>query len=114
MTFNPGWVPGRWQALCDVCGFKFHSDKLRKRWDGLFVCDKDWEARNPQDFIKLRAERITPPWTRPEASDAFINICYMWDRSSYADLASADCAVVGNTALSFAFLYGLKFPSAAE
>jgi hypothetical protein len=114
MTFNPGWRSGRWQAICDVCGFKFHSDRMRKRWDGLFVCEKDWETRNPQDFLKLHAERITPPWTRPESGDVFVNVCYIWERASYADLGTADCMVVGNTAQPYLFLLGLRDPAAAE
>ena len=114
MTYKPGWQGGRWSAICDVCGFRFHSDRLKKRWDSLMVCEKDWETRNPQDFIKLHSERITPPWTRPEPTDAFLEVCYLWALSAYADLAEADCALADNTTFTYAFLSGLRDPAAAE
>jgi hypothetical protein len=114
MSYKPGWKPGRWSAICDVCGFRFHSDQLYKRWDGLEVCRKDLEARHPMDFIRAFKEKITPDWVRPEPSDTMQNVCYIWDSSGYADLASADCAHADGHAQTYAFLYGLKFPSAAE
>jgi hypothetical protein len=70
-----GWIPGRWSAICDVCGFKFKSDEILDRWDGLKVCKKDWETRHPQDFVRGRSEKVTPPWTRPEPEDTFLNVC---------------------------------------
>jgi hypothetical protein len=32
-----------------VCGFEFRKRDLHKRWDGLLVCWKDLDERNPQD-----------------------------------------------------------------
>lgn len=56
-----------WNAICDSCGFKFKSDQLRKRWDGLMVDDACWETRQPQDFIRAVKETSnTLPWTRPD------------------------------------------------
>ena len=91
------WTPGVWSAICDVCGFKYKSTELRKRWDGLMVCDDDFETRHPQDFIRTRSERIVPPWTRPEPEDTFSLFCDAWTSSSYADYGTADCATVGQT-----------------
>lgn len=108
MSYSPGWKPGRWSAICDICGFRFHSDALRDRWDGLKVCRKDWEARHPQDFIKAHKENITPPWTRPEPEDEFLEICYLWAQSAYAGLATAGCSRAGNNDYSYAFLLGLR------
>lgn len=59
---------GDWNALCDVCGFKFKASMLQKRWDGAMVCASDWETRHPQDFLRVRKERISVPWTRPDVS----------------------------------------------
>ena len=89
MTYSPGWEPGRWSAICDVCGFRFHSNELQLRWDGLRTCRKDWETRHPQDYIKAIKDDITPPWVRPEAEDSFVEVCYLWERSAYAGLGSA-------------------------
>ena len=109
MSYKPGWVPGRWSAICDVCGFRYHSDQIRERWDGLKVCSKDWEQRHPQDFIKAIKEDITPPWTRVEPTpDTYINVCYLWQISAYTGLATADCARADNTTYPYLFLLDLS------
>ena len=72
MTYKGKW-PGTWASICDVCGFRFPSDKLKDRWDGLKVCHNDWESRHPQDFIKIREEKIAPDWVRPVAPDTFVS-----------------------------------------
>lgn len=66
------YAHGQWNVICDVCGGKFKSNELRKRWDNLMVCSGDWEPRQPQDFVKGVADIQAPPWTRPEQSDVFI------------------------------------------
>ncbi len=110
MSYTPGWKPGRWSAICDVCGFRFHSDALRDRWDGLKVCQKDWEPRHPQDFLRARTERITPPWVRPEAEDNFDNApaCYVYTVSAYAGLGTAGCMQAGITQLPYQLLLELS------
>lgn len=70
---------GDWLAVCDRCGFTFKSHQLRKEWTGLRVCDGPstngcWETRHPQEFVKGREDRQTPPWTRPEAPDVFLPV----------------------------------------
>lgn len=96
MADSTGWKPGRWKAVCDRCGFRFHSDALKEEWTGLMVCSGCWETRHPQDFIKVPLERITPPWTRVEAGDVFVPICYIWENSCYTGLAVPGCAIAGN------------------
>ena len=65
-------VLGDWNAICDVCGFKFKASQMKKRWDGLMVCHSDYELRNPQDFLRLPKEQINTPWSRPEHTDVFL------------------------------------------
>ena len=36
------------------------------QWDGLFVKKEYWEARHPQDRVKVVADKIAPPIVRPE------------------------------------------------
>lgn len=58
-----------WNAICDSCGFKFKSDQLKKRWDGLMVDEACWEPRQPQDFLRaVRETSNTLPWTRPDVT----------------------------------------------
>jgi hypothetical protein len=100
---------GDWLAVCDICGFRFKASKLRKNWKNEMVCEEDFELRHPQEFIRVRPEKIAVPWARPE-TDIMLFICYIWARSAYADLAEADCAQADFTPLSYAELFAMKFP----
>lgn len=106
-------VLGQWNAICDVCGFKKKSSEVRKRWDGLMVCPEDWEERHPQDLLRVKPEKIVPPWVRPEPPDTFITVCNIWESSPYADLAAANCAHadVGSPDLPYALLYKMYLES---
>jgi len=58
---------GTWNAVCMVCDKKVKADQLRKRWDGVWVCEEDWEPRHPQDLIKTpRDESNKLPFTSVE------------------------------------------------
>lgn len=63
------YLPGAWNAICDICGFKFKSTELRENWKGLRVCDDDFEHRNMLDFPFVRVDQIGVPWTRLEVVD---------------------------------------------
>jgi hypothetical protein len=62
---------GQNNVICDRCGFKFKSSDLHKTWNGLWVCQRDWEPRHPQDFVKGVLDNQRAPLSRPEAPDAF-------------------------------------------
>lgn len=100
---------GDWNAICDVCGFKFKASELRKRWDGLYVCTKDWEQRHESDLLRVKPEKITPPWVRPEPDDTFLNVCDIWTTSPMADFGTADCMRVGGNT-SIPILIELFYP----
>lgn len=70
---NPGYQAGNHWVICDRCGVAVRSKEIKKTWDGLAVCDDDWEPRHPQDFVRGREDNITPQGpVRPEPRD--INI----------------------------------------
>lgn len=73
MSYRSRYDKGDWKVICDVCGREFKASILRQRWDGLMVCQDDWEPRQPQDFVRGVADVQAPPWTRPEASDTFVS-----------------------------------------
>jgi len=73
---------GAWNCICDSCGFKYKSTELRKRWDGLMVCKKDWNPRQPQDFVRGKADPQAPPWSRPEPADVFVSSSFVLDISN--------------------------------
>ena len=97
------YKPGSWNVHCDVCGFKFKSDQVMKRWDGLMVCENDFEHDHPQKFLRVREDRQSVPFVRKQADDTFIaDTCDFWGASPMADYAVADCAYVGgNTSIDF-------------
>jgi len=102
---------GNWNAICDVCGFRFKASELKQDWKGLRVCQQDYELRHPQDFIRVRGDNPAVPWTRPEGEDIFVApACYLWDQSCYTGLAVTGCAQVGWQKFTSVELYNLKFP----
>lgn len=66
------WKRGEFKFICDVCGFEYHSGQMRMRWDGLRVCPKDWNIRQPQDFVRSIPDPQALPWSRPDVSPTFI------------------------------------------
>lgn len=63
---GPAYIPGDYWRICAVCGFKCRASQTSKRWDGLIVCEADFETRHPQDFVKGRLDRQNVPNPRPE------------------------------------------------
>jgi len=72
-------VLGDWNAICDVCGFKYKASELKDRWDGLKVCKEDWEPRHPQDFVRTPKDDQSVAWTRSEPADSFVDVTYAVD-----------------------------------
>lgn len=105
---------GDWNAVCDICGFRFKASKLKKNWKGQYVCEADFELRHPQEFVRVRPEKISVPWARPESDLEIGPACFIWDQSAYTGLAVVGCARVGNVRPVNPFtsiqLYALKFP----
>ena len=72
---------GDWNFICDVCGFKFKASEGMKRWDGVYVCRKDFEMRHPQERRRGIKDPQAVEWTRPESPDVFIT-----DADPYVEL----------------------------
>src|SRR6266511_658596 len=102
------FASGQHNILCDVCGFKFKSDQIRKRWDGLMVCAKDYELDHPSKYIRVRETGIAVPDIREENLNNMPYICYIYARPAYADLGEADCMRADLAAPSYQFLLALK------
>ena|ERR1700752_3059590 len=107
--YGDWFKPGAWNAICDICGLRFKSDQLRKNWKSEMVCRGCFEMRHPQEFIRVRPEKIAAPWVRPEGADQFQFVCFLWGQSAYADLGEADCMRADYTPQSFLQLYQLKW-----
>ncbi len=59
-------------AICDICGFMFYMSQTRKTWEGLRVCEKDWDPKHPQLTIRGLPDRQAVYDGRPEPKDVFI------------------------------------------
>lgn len=86
------YLAGQFNAICDRCGFKFKSGELKRDWQGLMVCDKDFELRNQQDLIRVKAERAIPTWSRPRPEDIFLFVsCTLQGTQGVAGIGVAGC-----------------------
>jgi hypothetical protein len=94
------FVSGDWNAICDVCGTKTKASKLKKRWDGFWVCTNDFESRQPLDFLRVRPDKGSVPWSRPEATDSFLYICYIDGISASPGSMMPGCSIPGNPVIS--------------
>ena len=95
---------GNWNAICDSCGRKYKASMLRKRWDGLMVCEQDYETRHPSDFLRVQRERIAVPWARPVPTDTFIPVIYICTQegsTAIAGMMVAGCSTAGSYSGSF-------------
>ena len=99
---------GVWNVICDVCGFEFKSDEVKKRWDGLMVCDGDFEHDHPQKYLRVRETGLAVPYVRAEPEDEFIDLCYVYAIPAFVGLAEVGCAKVGVSTPSYSFLSNLK------
>lgn len=86
--------PGNWKVCCDVCNFWFPSGEMNKRWDGLVVCDKDFETRHEATLYNYKAHTSVPSFVRKE-TDEFKLVCDIIGTQCRADYAVAGCAAVG-------------------
>jgi len=87
---------GSWNALCDRCGGKFKAYDLKIDWQGLYLCQRCWEPRHPQDFVRGIQDVQTPPWTRPPSADTFVDVgCTPNNRTDIVGYAVVGCAIVG-------------------
>lgn len=50
---------------------------MKERWDGAWVCDKDFETRHPQEFGRTVIDEQSVPYSRPEPEDVFIDVPYI-------------------------------------
>lgn len=82
------YKPGTWNIICALCGVEFKSDEIKKRWDGLLVCNNDYENRNILDFTRVMPEMGSVPYSNPEPADQFVTI-------NYLTLSTAGIAISG-------------------
>lgn len=65
------WLPGGWNMVCQVCGFKYKNTEMKLRWDNVWCCPEDWEVRQPQDFVRGVKDQMAIPYSNPEPPNVF-------------------------------------------
>lgn len=63
---------GDWLVTCDQCGREIWSSEAYHRWDGLIVCEADYETRHPQEMIRGIKDRQGVVFASPEPDDNFL------------------------------------------
>lgn len=82
--------PGDWNANCSMCGGTFKASQLRKHWQGMMRCNRCWEPRQPQDFVKAPPPEAPIPWAQPPA-DTFVPVCSAISSSAVPGSAGPGC-----------------------
>ena len=104
------YIPGQWNAICDICGLQYKSSKLMENWKGQRVCEKDFEGKHPQMFVRPRPEKITTDWARlPAATEVWTGADYIGPITTTITFTSLRSATVDATAGNCV----LTLPSAA-
>lgn len=85
---------GTWNIVCYVCGKKYKADEVKRRWDDVYVCKKDYERRHDQELLRVEPEHNNVSFVRAyPLNDTFINYtCSMDESYARANIATADCA----------------------
>jgi hypothetical protein len=65
------YLPGGWNMVCAVCGFKYKNVEMRLRWDNVWCCPQDYELRQPQDFVRGVKDQMAVPYSNPEPPVVF-------------------------------------------
>ena len=107
MSYRPSYVKGDWKTVCDACGRLFKASQLKKRWDGVMVCEADYETRQPQDFVRGVLDTQAPPWVRPQVQEQYTQapLCSVVTIQAVADIGVADCAM-SDRPLVYTYLAG--------
>lgn len=98
MTGRTYFEGGDWNAACFRCGFKFKASELRPAWQGFKVCEKCWEPRHPQDFVRAVKDDSSVPWAQDDdwtfgGPNALL--CTVVGRSAIPSYAVSGCSISG-------------------
>jgi len=97
VSLNPGYRSGSHWAICDSCGFQFRASELKETWDSRWVCSDDYEPRHPQDFLRIKKEKISVDQPiRPDYITNIINTNFDGSRA-IAGIAIAGVAIAGKS-----------------
>ncbi len=88
-----GRWPGTNRVICDICGFEYASDEVKKRWDGFITCHADWEPKHPQLSIRAGRESQAPAIVRTESPPVFVPMCTLITKQAIPGIGTPGCAI---------------------
>lgn len=98
MSYTPTFKPGDWLVECMRCGRMFKGSELLRTWDGLYVCQEDWEPKHPQLTVRGVQDITRTPWSSPEPPDVFTDDIGYWtftlpddSDQDYSQVGFLDC-----------------------
>ena len=99
------YASGQFNVICDVCGKKIKAGEAKHRWDGFVVCERDFEQRHPQDFVRARQDKISVPFSRPIPTLVSTNV-------NYIDTGNTNyCTIEGQQAIPSWAIPGCMIPN---
>lgn len=68
--------PGKWNVICDRCGFQRKNDQVVKTWDNFMVCGPStgktcFETRHPQDFVRAKPDNQAVAFVRKAPAETY-------------------------------------------
>ena len=92
---------GSWNVVCYECGNKRKSSYMLRHWQGYYLCPEHWEYRQPQDFVRAKADQQAPAWAQPMPQDTFASTCDINGNTAVSDCAVSDCVTSDYVAPGF-------------
>jgi len=86
--------PGEWNVQCFRCGFKYKSSEVRRQWQGYWVCNRCWEPRLPQVFVRAVPDNPSVPFAQPES------VVYVGPNFPYGLLTEDDAQIISENNLN--------------
>jgi hypothetical protein len=93
------FAAGLFNIYCMSCNRKYKSNEIRKRWDGLYVCDEDWEPRHPQDFVRgiqEQSNKLPFSYDVDGAPVGNAGVCTLANSVCISGVGVSGCLVSGN------------------
>lgn len=89
-TVRDFFAMGDWNATCDRCCGKFKASRLKRDWQGFMLCNKCWEPRHPQDFVRAAPPVQPLPFVRPPCPVPLVYCAPMEEPASPPPPAAAE------------------------
>lgn len=98
---------GQWKIACDICGWRFPSSVIKKRWDGQLTCPADFEHDHPQKYIRAIADpKPVPSDMIRRWQDEYVGVCTAYTSQAIPGIGIPGCMIPSrNNNLPYA-IYG--------